>query len=56
MLLGFILGVLASYVILFFIPNMPWCWKWLRWYIFRPDNILDTMKESFLEFVGINRM
>lgn len=56
MILGIFIGILLSYLILFFVPNMFWCWKWLRWYIFKPNNIWDTLKESFLEFIGINRM
>ncbi|MEG2289573.1 MAG: hypothetical protein RSC24_06360 [Clostridium sp.] len=56
MLIGFILGILATYIVLFFIPNMVLGWTFLGWYIFRPDNIWDTLKESFLEFIVINRL
>ncbi len=56
MLLGFILGVISTYILLFFIPNMIWSWNFLKWHIFRLNNIWETLKESFLEFVGINRM
>lgn len=54
-LIGILIGIILAYLVFFFIPSMLYWFKFLRWNIFKPNNFFDTMWESFLEFIGVNR-